>query len=284
MRLVFVEPCAGAAAVSLRALAGGYVRPPLAYTGSKRKLAGAILEILGVRERPARVILNDAGPLGDVWRVLADPVQGARVAPLIASWSGEEPRELRERLYGEMAGRERADGTAQAAAWLVVAEWSFRPGHPESGAIFPDYPNRGNTRIENIAGHVATAHRLISGATAMRRDARDVPIPADASAYVIYFDPPYQGTAAYADALPRDAVIDLALRWRSAGARVAVSEAEPLPIPGWHTLEITDRAEARGGGLVSLGRRQPEFLTLSHPPAVAWGEQTRMFSLAGGVR
>lgn len=55
--------------------------------------------------------------------------------------------------------------------------------------------------------------------------------------------------------MPRAEVLALALRWRDAGAVVAVSEAEPLELEGWHRLELT-----RPGG-------KGEWLTLSRAPA-----------------
>ena len=72
----------------------------------------------------------------------------------------------------------------------------------------------------------------------------------------VYLDPPYAGATGYGWDCPRESVLELARGWQGAGAVVAVSEAEPLELPGWHHLELT-----REGG-------KPEFLTLSRPPVV----------------
>lgn len=71
----------------------------------------------------------------------------------------------------------------------------------------------------------------------------------------VYLDPPYVGATGYGWDMPRAEVLALAQRWADAGAVVAVSEAEPLALPGWHHLELT-----RTGG-------KPEWLTLSRAPA-----------------
>jgi len=79
-------------------------------------------------------------------------------------------------------------------------------------------------------------------------DCRSVePIPDS----VVYLDPPYLGCPRYAALLPRSDVLDLARRWAEACARVLVSEAEPLDLPGW-----TSRW---------LSGRKPEALTGSWP-------------------
>lgn len=79
---------------------------------------------------------------------------------------------------------------------------------------------------------------------------------------VVYLDPPYQGTTGYGHTLSRADVLALAERWRSAGAVVAVSEAEPLPLAGWHTHRLP-----RPCGVVrSWSAQQSEYLTISREP------------------
>jgi hypothetical protein len=80
---------------------------------------------------------------------------------------------------------------------------------------------------------------------------------------VVYIDPPYLHTTGYAADLGREAVLDLARRWADAGALVAVSEAEPLPLPGWHSVEITG---CRVGQKRTFSRQQAEWVTMSRAP------------------
>lgn len=85
----------------------------------------------------------------------------------------------------------------------------------------------------------------------------------------VYLDPPYVGATGYGWDMPRAEVLELAQRWADAGAVVAVSEAEPLELPGWHHLELT-----REGG-------KPEWLTLSRPPARLPARQGVLFAPEG---
>ena len=72
----------------------------------------------------------------------------------------------------------------------------------------------------------------------------------DLDGAMLYADPPYQGCTRYAAVCPRDEVLRLATTWRDRGAHVVVSEAEALPLEGWHAYEI----------------RRREWLTCSEPP------------------
>lgn len=282
-RSVLVELCAGSAAVGLRARAGAYLRPPMAYVGSKRKIAGAILEAAGV-QRIDRLVLVDPGPWGLVWSALTDPVRGREVVARIRGWTGEAPRELRPRLVRAW------DEDQDVAAWLVAAEWSFRPGTIKSGAAWPEPMFRptgepcGIRRppVAQIAEYVEAARALVEGQTAHHTTAQAYPIPTDARDHVVYLDPPYAGTIAYAHDFPRDEVVALAQAWAAAGALVLVSEACPLPIPGWHTVEIGSRAEAKGGGVRTFGRKegQADWLTMSEPPRLSRGVQVGLFAEA----
>lgn len=93
----------------------------------------------------------------------------------------------------------------------------------------------------------------------------------------VYIDPPYSNTTAYEHALPREQVLDLARRWADAGAIVAVSEAEPLPLPDWHAIELT---KARRGQRRTFSRQQSEWLTLSRPAVLRHEEQVPLFGEA----
>ena len=71
-------------------------------------------------------------------------------------------------------------------------------------------------------------------------------------------------------------MVAIAERWHDAGARVYISEAEPIPIKGWHHVEIT--SERRGQARTFGATR--EFLTCSHPPAWTPVVQTSLFATA----
>lgn len=85
----------------------------------------------------------------------------------------------------------------------------------------------------------------------------------------VYIDPPYVGRTGYGWDIERERLLQLAVALANAGAVVAISEAEPLPLEGWHHVDLT-----------SLGRRgsKAEWLTLSRPPASVPAEQLGLWS------
>lgn len=88
-------------------------------------------------------------------------------------------------------------------------------------------------------------------------DARNFIPPADG---LIYLDPPYHKTQGYNEKLPRHDVLRLAQQWHEAGCQVAVSEREPLDIPGARHVELT--YDRKGQFRRSLTRSRIEWLTL----------------------
>lgn len=94
---------------------------------------------------------------------------------------------------------------------------------------------------------------------------------------VVYMDPPYVGTTGYGNDLPRSEVVSMARRWADAGARVYISEAEPIGAlvdDGWFTVEITSQ---RIGQKRTFSKQQREWVTCSHEPAWRPAEQVGLF-------
>jgi hypothetical protein len=97
----------------------------------------------------------------------------------------------------------------------------------------------------------------------------------DLTGCVFYLDPPYVGCTGYPAECAREWVLTIALALSSRGAIVAVSEAEPLDLPGWHTVELT----GSGAGQAQTFRRsKAEWLTMNREPAARPGVQTSMFA------
>jgi hypothetical protein len=108
-------------------------------------------------------------------------------------------------------------------------------------------------------------------------DARKVDPPQLPAGTVAYMDPPYQNTTGYAHDLGRDAVVELARKWSSAGALVCISEAEPihaLVADGWKVVEITGE---RKGQKRTFSKQQREYLTISRDPAWRPSVQGQLF-------
>lgn len=288
-----VELCAGSAAVSLRWLSPTG-KPPIPYQGGKRAYADAILDAMGLHSGGGagggRVVLVEAGPWGEAWRVWSDPRGRREVLSWLRAWEDLEPRKL---WQDAVDGGPPQGSTVRVAYWAMLQFWSFarKPvfvrdgewvahGFNEAEAYAADYARdyvapdgrtwrRNNRRLPEL---IAALEALdLSRVEVHHADARTVePIP---GAFV-YVDPDYQGTTGYGYTLPRPDVLNLAERWRAAGAVVAVSEAEPLPLEGWHHHRLPS-PEGRGR---TFSEQQAEWLTLSRAPS------PRQASLFGGAR
>lgn len=282
MTVIYVAPFLGAGADWLCTLSEWLV-PPVAWMGGKRRLAPAILRVLGVlpSSRP-HAILGDACWWGWVWPLLLGP-RGPEVCTWLRSWGREEPRELWFRLRD--AGP--AEDAAERAAGLLWLQGRAASGVP----VWWDQCNLiqwASTRIDEAGQRQARSacakgysgraeHKQISGGIlrtatvaerveAIRTAARSVSVevhhedaniltareaPRLATRARVYLDPPYQGATGYPAMCSREDVLAIAEAWASYGARVAVSEAVDLSEDlgaGWSALRLRDG-------------RKPEWLT-----------------------
>ena len=185
---LYVELCAGSAAVGLRLL--GISRPPISFMGAKTSLAGAILGAMGLQpgQGAEAVVLVDAGPWGHVWGSLLDPTCSQQVAKVLRSWAGEDPRALWERLAatapadstiwapGEVAAYLWVQGRTcnntpawpGAAGWVMTEKRSGRGKPAVQRGEHPDHRGMRNTgtvadRIEAIASWLVLQGRVCNG-------------------------------------------------------------------------------------------------------------------------
>jgi len=118
---LFVELCAGTAAVSLRLHGGPKARPPVSRMGSKRGYAQAILNACGLRsgQGAGHYLWCEPDPgvrlLLEAYR---DPELAREAAAIIRGWKDEEPRAPWERLRAE--GPPRGPGPREVARWVWV--------------------------------------------------------------------------------------------------------------------------------------------------------------------
>lgn len=246
------------------------------------------------RQRLDRIVLADAGCPGWVWPHLLDRQRAARVAEVLWGWRHEGPVELWGRLVELPPAADPAERAAQVL-WLQGrmatncpliwngARWEMGDKPRKSGG-----PSR---RVVQVADHGATtkvafqrkrsradglnvrsAGGVLSPVSVARRveaiaaalDGLDVTfhhgdlfdVLSDAGrGDVVYLDPDYVGCTSYGATVPRDRLLSTAEDLRARGARVAISEAVPLPLDGWNHVDLT-----RAGG-------KPEWLTCSDAPA-----------------
>lgn len=276
---LFVELCAGTAALSLRLHAGRNARPPVSRMGAKTGYADVILRVLGLR--PGQGYTNgtrylwcepDAG-VRLLLHAYTDRDLATAAAEIIRGWKDEEPRALWERLRAEGPARYPAGPTArEVARWVLLPAWSYRQGQVESGAATPETCKQ--TSAVGIGARLAEVPTMRAG---IYPDARAIDPPTLAPGTVAYMDPPYVGTTGYAHDLGREAVVEIARRWDAAGAVVAISEAEPIPelvADGWHAVEITGE---RRGQRRTFSKQQREWLTLNRAPSWVPSVQASLF-------
>ena len=167
---LLVELCAGTAALSLR-LAREKARPPVSRMGSKAGYADAILRVLGLRpgQGAARFLWCEPDPgcrlLLEVYRT---PGLAQEVASIIRKWSGEDPRELWERLRAE--GPPRCPpplDPREVARWVNVKAWEPYEGR----YIGPDFTSFTAVTGEALADRMATTSTVEAAIT---QDAREV--------------------------------------------------------------------------------------------------------------
>jgi len=126
---LFVELCAGTAALSLALHGGLTARPPVSRMGAKTGYAAPLLRVLGLRpgQRAAHYLWcePDAGV-----RLLLEAYRDAELAQaaaaIIRGWADEDPRALWERLRAEGPAKCPPADAREVARWLI--DWGFRMG------------------------------------------------------------------------------------------------------------------------------------------------------------
>jgi hypothetical protein len=270
---LFVELCAGTAALSLR-LHRRHARPPVSRMGAKTGYADAILRVLGLRPGQGAAHYLWCEPDPGV-RLLLEAYRDANLAreaaAIIRGWADEEPRALWERLRAE--GPPRGVEAGEVARWarlttanrLIPATWvdgQWR-NTGDGGSTF------GGDEFCTPAVDLAAKFEASVGdmPATITPDARGIePGPDLPPGTVAYMDPPYVGATGYGHDLPRSEVVALARRWSAAGAMVAISEAEPiadLVAEGWHAVRIDGE---RKGQARTFSKQKDEWLTLSNAP------------------
>jgi hypothetical protein len=270
---LFVELCAGTAALSLR-LHRRHARPPVSRMGAKTGYADAILRVLGLRPGQGAAHYLWCEPDPGV-RLLLEAYRDANLAreaaAIIRGWADEEPRALWERLRAE--GPPRGVEAGEVARWarlttanrLIPATWvdgqwrnTGDGGSTFGGAEFCTPVLDLAEKFEASVGDMPAT---------VEADARGIePGPDLPPGTVAYMDPPYVGTTGYGHDLPRSEVVALARRWAAAGAMVAISEAQPigdLVAEGWHAVRIDGE---RKGQARTFSKQKDEWLTLSNAP------------------
>lgn len=271
-----IELCAGSAAVSMRWLNVEH-KPPFGYLGAKLGYADQILAQMGLRCGGAtsadQVILVEPGPWGEAWATWKQPHLLAQCLDWLREHTTLDPRELWLQLARAPVP---ANLVERVCAWSVLSFWSYgrKPIYPVSqqwkhhgfDATVPYRRERALAkRAEGQKYEIGVSRRipyLVERLEALRLSQievfRSIEELSPRSGALVYLDPPYVGvTAGYGHTLLRAEVLRVAQCWVDAGSHVFVSEAEPLPIPGWSHAELLP---PKGRGR-TFSKQQREFLT-----------------------
>ena len=171
-----------------------------------------------------------------------------------------------------LIAQDAAVDVGSVAGWIWLSSHAYRKGEIESGWQGADESKIDGYR--NLTLRIAADLQSAEWpSVALTPDARLQPgtLP---SGTVVYMDPPYANTTGYKASFSRDQVCETAERWATAGARVYISEAEPIAALGWHHVEITSerKGQARTFGATA------EWLTCSHRPAWTPPRQSTLFT------
>ncbi len=134
---LFVELCAGTAALSLRLHRDG-ARPPVSRMGAKTGYADTILRIIGLTpgQRAAAYLWCEPDPgVRLLLHAYRDAGLARAAAAIIRGWAAEDPRALWERLRAEGPPR-LPDGDVDAgevAREVLLHRWSFSQRGPSAG-------------------------------------------------------------------------------------------------------------------------------------------------------
>ena len=241
-----------------------------------------------------------------LWDRLRARLASGKLSPPSVEWASASiwtqtqayrPGQIESGLYTRTNGAQNVSTTQVAnnvgavAEWVAGYLWTASRAIPATQAVgracymtsgdgkrwTPDAPApQGDALADWAAAWSWVCGNSFRGAHALNARAEEIPVPADARGWLVYADPPYQGTTGYRCEWPRAEVLEVARRWADAGASVMLSEAEPLDLPGWHHVEITS---LRRGSKRTFSQQQREWLTLSEPPAWTPPVQRSLFAV-----
>ena len=274
---------------------------PFQYQGSKRALAGAILNFLpakigrlvepfagsaamtfacAVRRRVGRYWLNDLNkPLAELLNLIINRPE--EVADHYANiWKGEAEDAL-EHYY---TIRETFNRTQDPKLFLYLLARCIKGAvRYNADGLFNQSPDkrRLGTRPETMRQNIITASLLLRGkALVTSHDFRDVLTAADAGD-VIYMDPPYQGTSGERDSrylagLSFDDFVTALDGLNSRGLRYAISydgrtggKTYGEPLPRYLNLSLIELEAGRSTQATLLGRNDETVESLYLSPALA---------------
>lgn len=167
----FVELCAGSGAVSLELISRGH--------------------------NPCKITMVDAGPWGDVWRLVGAGELDLRALEVVC---GEAPVDMKDipAFLTELRDEIGPKHPLAPYAFLLMqaASYGGKPIYDKEGrwATYGFNNDHWTPTPREMLRRVTNAVRRARGVTGIRGRVESMCVPANA---VVYFDPPYAGTARY---------------------------------------------------------------------------------------
>lgn len=250
---LFVELCAGTAALSLRLHRAG-AKPPVSRMGSKSGYSDCLLRILGLipGQRAAAYLWCEPDPgVRLLLHAYRDAGLARAAAAIIRGWAAEDPRALWERLRAEGPPR-LPDGAVDAGevarwAWVATRSWKAAPEHGFMESAIPDSP-----------GHTGGAYRYLPSAPASQIEGNTT-LPATITPDARAIDP--REVARWAQITASNRLINTAWsdtegRWINTGNGGATFGGDAFATPPERTAEAFDAAPADLPAVVAPDARE----------------------------
>ncbi len=257
---VLIEGCCGSAALTMYLF--GIKTPLVTYQGSKWRYRKELAKYINFI--PDAVELYDVGPWSEVIFALIKDQE--KVLKFLINFSKNDPYQIYQNLHGQQIAQE---PFKFAAEFLFLQRLAFSgkavgsknniwnsPGFNKTSAYgvkatdkFGEIKPQLNSLIKNLESNDYSKIPLI-------KVGKQIPDPKKA---FLYLDPPYQSSTKYPDGdLSRDELLKLASNWDSCGAKVMVSEAEPINL-NWNTSLISGIQNNKA----SFRSKKEEWLTMN---------------------
>lgn len=270
MSYTLIEGCCGSAALTLHLC--GIKKPLIPYQGSKWKYRNYLeknLRSYGFHGKPDQVKLYDPGPWSQTLNALIKNQD--LVLDVLTDYNKNDPKNVFDSLQNQKVSK---DLYEFAGEFLFLQRLSFSgkavgcknkiwksPGFNKTSA----YGVKKTSKFGEIKPMIPSIIKVLQDIKFNQIPLVDVGLnlgypKENVNHTVVYLDPPYHGSTKYPDGdLSRKEVVDLARAWAHAGARVIISEAEPIKELNWTNICLSSGSINQN----SFKSKKEEWITIS---------------------
>lgn len=241
--------------------------PLTGYVGSKQRYAKQITKLCGLQSITDNVTLNDPGPWGRVWKSLIIKHNCKSTIEVLHVWRTKEDDE-RFALCKRHFLSNSTDEICWIASFLwlqsrvlrnmpIDERWKYKTIQKPYGNIKDAYKGRRVPTIDGLIKRIQKLEDVNWPETCIQScDGKSIePI----SNSIVYIDPPYRSSSIqYKHTFDRESVIETAMKWHKVGARVVISEQEPV-IDNWYSIQLETPNQR------TMTKNKNEWLTSNQP-------------------